>query len=61
MAAPVFRGKALFFGFRTELLRDLAVQASNVIRNTWLYEQIRIKARWFEALFRVGQTIASTQ
>jgi signal transduction histidine kinase len=43
-----------------QLLRDLAVQASNVIRNTWLYEQIRIKARWFEALFHVGQTIAST-
>ena len=43
-----------------QLLRDLAIQASNVIRNTWLYEQIRIKARWFEALFHVGQTIAST-
>ena len=43
-----------------QLLRDLAIQASNVIRNTWLYEQIRIKARWFEALFQVGQTIAST-
>lgn len=43
-----------------QLLRDLAGLASNVIRNTWLYEQIRIKARWFEALFHVGQTIAST-
>jgi len=43
-----------------QLLRDLAIQASSVIRNTWLYEQIRIKARWFEALFNVGQTITST-
>ncbi len=43
-----------------KLLRDLAAQAASVIRNTWLYEQIRIKARWFEALFNVGQTITST-
>lgn len=43
-----------------QLLRDLAIQAAAVIRNTWHYEQIRIKARWFEALFRVGQAIAST-
>jgi signal transduction histidine kinase len=43
-----------------QLLRDLALQAATVIRNTWLYEQIRIKARWFEALFNVGQAIAST-
>src|SRR5204862_7803618 len=43
-----------------QLLRELAGLASNVIKNTWLYEQIRIKARWFEALFNVGQTITST-
>lgn len=42
-----------------QLLRDLANQAATVIRNTWLYEQIRIKAQWFEALFNVGQAIAS--
>jgi signal transduction histidine kinase len=43
-----------------QLLHDLAGLAAQVIRNTWLYEQIRIKARWFEALFNVGQTITST-
>jgi signal transduction histidine kinase len=43
-----------------QLLHDLAALAAQVIRNTWLYEQIRIKARWFEALFNVGQTITST-
>jgi signal transduction histidine kinase len=43
-----------------QLLNDLAALASNVIKNTWLYEQIRLKARWFEALFNVGQTITST-
>lgn len=43
-----------------ELLRELAVQASRVIQNTWLYEQNRLKARLFEALFSVGQTINST-
>lgn len=43
-----------------QLLKDLAALASNVIKNTWLYEQIRLKARWFEALFNVGQTITST-
>lgn len=43
-----------------QLLNDLATLASNVIKNTWLYEQIRLKARWFEALFNVGQTITST-
>jgi signal transduction histidine kinase len=43
-----------------QLLNDMAALASNVIKNTWLYEQIRLKARWFEALFNVGQTITST-
>ena len=27
-----------------ELLQELAVQAAKVIRNTWLYEQLRLKA-----------------
>lgn len=49
-----------FSGEDEQLLRDLALQAAGVIKNTWLYEQIRIKARWFEALFNVGQTITST-
>ena len=42
------------------LLEDLAIQASKVIHNTWLYEQIRLKARLFETLVSVGQTINST-
>lgn len=43
-----------------QLLRDLALQASKVIHNTWLYEQLRLKARLFEGLVHVGQTINST-
>jgi signal transduction histidine kinase len=43
-----------------QLLEDLAVQAAKVIQNTWLYEQLRQKARLFEALLSVGQTINST-
>lgn len=43
-----------------QLLRDLALQAARVIHNTWLYEQIRFKARMFEAVVKVGQTINST-
>ena len=43
-----------------ELLQELAVQAAGVIRNTWLYEQLRLKARLFESLISVGQTINST-
>ncbi len=42
------------------LLHDVARQASRVIKNTWLYEQNRLKARLFESLFSVGQTINST-
>lgn len=42
------------------LLEELALQASEVIRNTWVYEQLRLKARLFEALFSVGQAINST-
>lgn len=43
-----------------ELLEALALQASRVIHNTWLYEQIRLKARLFESLVSVSQTINST-
>lgn len=43
-----------------ELLQELAVHASNVIHNTWMYEQIRLKARLLETLVSIGQTITST-
>ena len=43
-----------------ELLEALAQQAARVIHNTWLYEQLRLKARLFESLVNVGQTINST-
>lgn len=43
-----------------ELLQELAVQAAKVIQNTWLYEQLRLKARLFEALAAVSRTINST-
>jgi signal transduction histidine kinase len=42
------------------LLEDLAVQAARVIHHTWLYEQHRLKARLFESLTQVSQTINST-
>ncbi|MDB6066859.1 MAG: phospho-acceptor protein [Pedosphaera sp.] len=42
-----------------ELLEALALSAAKVIHNTWLYEQLRLKARLFETLARVGQTINS--
>lgn len=43
-----------------ELLMELAIQAAKVIQNTWLYEQLRFKARMFESLASVNQTIQST-
>jgi signal transduction histidine kinase len=43
-----------------ELLEALAVQAARVIHNTWLYEQLRLKARLFEALANVSRIINST-
>jgi signal transduction histidine kinase len=43
-----------------ELLQELAVQAAKVIYNTWLYEQLRLKARLFESLANVSRTINST-
>jgi len=43
-----------------ELLEALALQAARVIHNTWLYEQLRLKAQLFESLVSVGQVINST-
>ena len=43
-----------------QLLEELAAHATKVIHNTWLYEQIRFKARMFESLVSIGQTINST-
>jgi signal transduction histidine kinase len=43
-----------------ELLQELGAQAAKVIQNTWLYEQLRLKARLFESLVSVGQAINST-
>lgn len=43
-----------------ELLAALAVQASGAIRNTWLFEQLRLKAQLFESLASVSRTINST-
>src|ERR1700733_10994673 len=43
-----------------ELLQELAIQASKVIHNTWLYEQLRLKVMLFESLSSVSQTINST-
>jgi signal transduction histidine kinase len=43
-----------------ELLEGLAGQASRVIQNTWLYDQLRLRARLFESLASVSQTINST-
>ena len=41
-------------------MEELAGLAAKAIRNTWLYEQLRLKARLLESLFSVGQTINST-
>jgi signal transduction histidine kinase len=43
-----------------ELLEALAAQAARVIHNTWLYEQLRLKARLFESLANVSRIINST-
>lgn len=42
-----------------ELLETLAIQAARVIQNTWLYEQLRLKARLLESLASVSRTINS--
>lgn len=43
-----------------ELLQELALQATKVIQNTWLYEQLRLKVHLFESLASVSRTINST-
>jgi signal transduction histidine kinase len=43
-----------------ELLEALAAPAARLILNTWLHEQLRLKARLFETLASVSQTINST-
>jgi signal transduction histidine kinase len=43
-----------------DLLEALARPAAKVIHHTWLYEQLRLKARLFETLASVGQAINST-
>ena len=43
-----------------ELLESLAAEAARVIHHTWLYEQIRHKARLFEALAGISRTLNST-
>ncbi len=42
-----------------ELLEALAQEAATVIHNTWLHEQLRLKARLLESLIRVSQAINS--
>jgi signal transduction histidine kinase len=51
--------EAAFSAADQTLLEELAVEAARVIQNTWLYEQLRLKARLFETLVSVGQTINS--
>lgn len=41
------------------VLEELAGQAANVMRNTWLHEQLRSKARMFESLASVNQVVQS--
>jgi signal transduction histidine kinase len=43
-----------------ELLETLAAEAARAIHHTWLYEQLRLKARLFESLASVSQAINST-
>jgi signal transduction histidine kinase len=43
-----------------DLLATLALQAAKVVHNTWLYEQLRLKARLFESLASISQIINST-
>src|ERR1041385_992831 len=43
-----------------DLLEGLALEASRVIQNTWVYEQLRLKAGLFESLASVSRTINST-
>jgi len=51
---------AAFSAEDQELLEELAGHAAQVIRNTWLYEQLRHKTRLLETLVSVGQSINSS-
>ena len=42
------------------VLEELAAQAARVIHNTWLYEQVRQKARLSDGLLSIGQAVNST-
>ncbi len=43
-----------------ELLETLSREAAKAVHHTWLYEQLRFRARMFETLVNVGRTISST-
>ena len=49
-----------FTGSQQGLLEDLASLAAPAIRNTWLYESARQRAKLLESLLKVGQLINST-
>ncbi len=51
---------AAFSAEDQKLLEELAGHAAQVIRNTWLYEQLRHKTRLLETLVSVGQSINSS-
>lgn len=52
--------EAAFSAEDQELLESLSREAARVVHNTWLYEQLRFRARMFETLVNVGRTINST-
>ncbi|MFM7213476.1 MAG: GAF domain-containing protein [Verrucomicrobiota bacterium] len=58
LAIQSFRPRAFDRG-TLSLLEDLSTLAGMAIRNTWLYEKARLKARSHESLVRVGQIINS--
>jgi signal transduction histidine kinase len=51
---------AAFSAADQELLEELAGHAAQVIRNTWLYEQLRHQTRLLETLVSVGRSINSS-
>jgi len=51
---------AAFSAADQKLLEELAGHAAQVIRNTWLYEQLRHQTRLLETLVRVGRSINSS-
>lgn len=51
---------AAFSNEDLNLLEELAEQAAAAIHHTWLYEQLRQKARMFEGLASIGQAVNST-